>query len=295
MNINVFNTAERGIVVDVDVVQPAQVLEAGQLLVLRGRLGQQLPPLPLLHVPAEQEVSKVLRQEVTRGDLCSAYLVGELGHVVLQPALVVERGEQLGAPLAVLHLQAVVALLLGPRGPLLLQGGQLGHVAAQVDVQQRHQLLAEGAAQLRVGVRVNRAQDNLVLAGDDGADAGAARRWRREEPELHAEDTPPHLSEEDVGGREAGRDGGAAPLQRDADGPVHQLAALGVVVLQHHRRLKLLGVFAQQQARRHDGGAHRGVAEAVQQTHLTGEKIHSYPINHSHTDVPRQSVLETLL
>lgn len=57
------------VVVDVDVVQPAQVLvrleETGQLLVLSGRLGQQLPPLPLLHVPAEQEVGKVLRQEVT--------------------------------------------------------------------------------------------------------------------------------------------------------------------------------------------------------------------------------------
>lgn len=58
------------VVVHVDVVQPAQVLvrlqEAGQLLVLRGRLGQQLPPLPFLHVPAEQEVSKVLRQEVAQ-------------------------------------------------------------------------------------------------------------------------------------------------------------------------------------------------------------------------------------
>lgn len=57
------------VVVDVDMVQPAQVLvrlqEAGQLLVLSGRLGQQLPPLPLLHVPAEQEVGKVLQQEVT--------------------------------------------------------------------------------------------------------------------------------------------------------------------------------------------------------------------------------------
>lgn len=52
------------VVVHVDVVQPAEVLvglqEAGQLLVLSGRLGQQLPPLPLLHVPAEQEVRKVL-------------------------------------------------------------------------------------------------------------------------------------------------------------------------------------------------------------------------------------------
>lgn len=90
--------------------------------------------------------------------------------------------QQLGAALAVLHLQVVVALLLGPRGPLLLQGGQLGHVAAQVDVQQRHQLLAEGAAQLWVGVRINRAQDDLVLAGDDGPNAAdASRRCRREE------------------------------------------------------------------------------------------------------------------
>lgn len=56
------------VVVHVDVVQPAQVLvrvqEAGQLLVLSGRLGQQLPSLPFLHVPTEQEVSKVLQQEV---------------------------------------------------------------------------------------------------------------------------------------------------------------------------------------------------------------------------------------
>lgn len=58
------------VVVDVDVVQPAQVLvglqEAGQLLVLSDRLRQQLPPLSLLHVPAEQEVSEVLQQEVTK-------------------------------------------------------------------------------------------------------------------------------------------------------------------------------------------------------------------------------------
>ena len=58
------------VVVDVDVVQPAQVLvglqEAGQLLVLSDRLRQQLPPLPLLHVPAEQEVSEVLQHEVTK-------------------------------------------------------------------------------------------------------------------------------------------------------------------------------------------------------------------------------------
>ncbi len=56
------------VVVNIDVVQPAQVLvrlqEAGQLLVLSGRLGQQLPPLPFLHVPAEQEVSKVLQRKM---------------------------------------------------------------------------------------------------------------------------------------------------------------------------------------------------------------------------------------
>lgn len=53
------------VIVDVYVVQPAQVLvrlqEAGELMMLSGRLGQQLPPLPLLHVPAEKEVSKVLQ------------------------------------------------------------------------------------------------------------------------------------------------------------------------------------------------------------------------------------------
>lgn len=53
------------VIVHVDVVQPAQVLvrlqEAGELMVLSGRLGQQLPPLPLLHVPAEEEISKVLQ------------------------------------------------------------------------------------------------------------------------------------------------------------------------------------------------------------------------------------------
>jgi hypothetical protein len=52
----------------VDVVQPAEVFvglqEAGQLLVLGDGLGEQLAPLSLLHVPAEQEVRKVL-QEVT--------------------------------------------------------------------------------------------------------------------------------------------------------------------------------------------------------------------------------------
>lgn len=53
------------VIVDVDVVQPAQVLvrlqEAGELMVLSGRLGQQLPPLSLLHIPAEKEISKVLQ------------------------------------------------------------------------------------------------------------------------------------------------------------------------------------------------------------------------------------------
>lgn len=52
------------IIVDMDVMQPAQVLvglqEAGELMMLSGRLGQQLPPLPFLHVPAEKEVGKVL-------------------------------------------------------------------------------------------------------------------------------------------------------------------------------------------------------------------------------------------
>lgn len=55
------------VVVDLDVVQPAEVLvsleEAGELLVLSRRLGQQLPPLPLLHVPTKQEVGKVLQKE----------------------------------------------------------------------------------------------------------------------------------------------------------------------------------------------------------------------------------------
>ena len=53
-----------------------------------------------------------------------------------------------------------------------------------------------------------------------------------------------HLPEEDVGGSEAGRHGDAVPLQRGANGPVDQLGVLGVVVLQHHGRLQLLGVFA---------------------------------------------------
>lgn len=75
-----------------------------------------------------------------------------------------EGGQELRAPLAVLHLQAVVALLL------LLQGGELRHVATQVDVQQRHQLLAQSAPKLRVSMRVHRAQDDLVLVEDDGPD-----------------------------------------------------------------------------------------------------------------------------
>lgn len=75
-----------------------------------------------------------------------------------------EGGQQLGAPLAVLHLQAAVALLL------LLQGGELRHVAAQVDVQQGHQLLAQSTAKLRISMRVHRAQDELMLAENDGAD-----------------------------------------------------------------------------------------------------------------------------
>lgn len=52
-----------------NVMQPAEVLvglqEASQLLVLRDWLGEQLPPLALLHVPAEQEVCKVLQTAET--------------------------------------------------------------------------------------------------------------------------------------------------------------------------------------------------------------------------------------
>lgn len=48
-------------------MQPAEMImglqEAGQLLVLGNGLGQQLPPLALLYVPAEQEVCKVLQEE----------------------------------------------------------------------------------------------------------------------------------------------------------------------------------------------------------------------------------------
>lgn len=81
-----------------------------------------------------------------------------------------------------------------------------------------------------------------------------------------------HLSEEDVGRSEAGRDGGAAPLQGRADGPVHQLAVLGVVVLQDHGGHQLLGMLAQQQTRCHGGRTHRHLGEAVQKTHLEGEE-----------------------
>lgn len=79
------------------------------------------------------------------------------------------------------------------------------------------------------------------------------------------------LSEEDIGGGEAGRHGSVVPLQRDADGAVDQLGVFGVVVLQHHGCLELLGVFAQQQACCHGRRAHGHLAEPVQQTHLTGE------------------------
>lgn len=79
-----------------------------------------------------------------------------------------------------------------------------------------------------------------------------------------------HLPEEDVGGREAGRHGGAGLVQRGANGPVDQLGVLAVVVLQHHGRLQLLGVLAQQQAGGHVGRAHRHLAQSVQQTHLVG-------------------------
>lgn len=47
-------------------MQPAEMLmslqEAGELLVLSGRLGQQLPSLAFLHVPTKQEVGKVLQK-----------------------------------------------------------------------------------------------------------------------------------------------------------------------------------------------------------------------------------------
>ena len=54
------------VVVHMDVMKPTEVLvglqEAGQLLVLGDRLREQFPPLPLFHVPAEQEVCKVLQK-----------------------------------------------------------------------------------------------------------------------------------------------------------------------------------------------------------------------------------------
>lgn len=57
-------------VLHVDVVQPTQVFvglqEAGELLMLSDGLRQQLPSLPLLHVPAEQEVRKVLQETHAR-------------------------------------------------------------------------------------------------------------------------------------------------------------------------------------------------------------------------------------
>lgn len=134
------------IVVHMHMVQPAEVLvglqEAGQLLVLSGRLGQQLPPLPFLHVPAEQKVSKVLKEGrgmrsvfnfqrtffflppqhffvkfETWASTASAsclHLISELGHVVLQAALVVRL-------LAHLHQDVEVAVLLSQRRhPLVL-------------------------------------------------------------------------------------------------------------------------------------------------------------------------------
>lgn len=75
-----------------------------------------------------------------------------------------KRGQQLRAPLAVLHLQAFVALLL------LLQGGELSHVATQVEVQQSHQLFTQSAAKLRISMWVHRAQDELMLAEYDSPD-----------------------------------------------------------------------------------------------------------------------------
>lgn len=124
------------VVVHVHVVQPAEVLvglqEAGQLLVLSGRLRQQLPSLPFLHVPAEQEVSKVLKVKSAAADfeqVCKIFsyemlsdstttsclhLVSKLGHVVLQAALVVRL-------LAHLHQDVKVAVLLSQRRhPLVL-------------------------------------------------------------------------------------------------------------------------------------------------------------------------------
>lgn len=80
-----------------------------------------------------------------------------------------------------------------------------------------------------------------------------------------------NLSEEDISRGEAGRHVGLVPLQRDADGPVDQLAVFGVVALQYHGCLKLLGVFTQQQPCCHGRRADRHLAEPVQQTHLTGE------------------------
>lgn len=76
------------------------------------------------------------------------------------------------------------------------------------------------------------------------------------------------LSEEDVGGGEAGRHDSVAPLQRCADGPVDELGVFAVVVLQHHGGLQLLGMFTQQQTRRHGSRTHRHLAESVQKTHL---------------------------
>lgn len=75
-----------------------------------------------------------------------------------------KRRQQLRAPLAVLHLQAVVALLL------LLQGGELRHVATEVEVQQCHQLFTQSAAKLRIGMWVHRTQDELMLAENDSSD-----------------------------------------------------------------------------------------------------------------------------
>lgn len=74
-----------------------------------------------------------------------------------------KRGQQLRAPLTVLHLQAVVALLL------LLQGGELCHVATEVEVQQCHQLFTQSAAKLRIGMWVHRTQDELILAENDSS------------------------------------------------------------------------------------------------------------------------------
>lgn len=110
----------------------------------------------------------------------------------------------------------------------------------------------------------------------------------------HYSRTASDLSEEDISSSEAGRHCGVVPLQRKVDGPVDQLRVFGVVVLQHHGCLKLLCVFAQQQACCHGSRAHCHLAESVQQTHLTREDDDGDFIDnldcvsdlHAHKEVP---------